>query len=191
MKLFYFDLETTGVDKMLHSIHQIAGMVEIDGTVVEKFSINMAPHPNAIIDPKAMETCGLTAEQIQAYPPAEKGFKNLKKILSKYVSPYDKKDKFFQVGYNCQAFDGQFLRKLFALQNDKYYGSWFHTATFDCMPLAAVYLEERVLDMGNFKLGTVAAELGIKVDSNLLHDALYDVTLTREIYKIVTYQQLE
>jgi DNA polymerase-3 subunit epsilon len=40
--------------------------------------------------------------------------------------------------------------------------------------------------MENFKLMTVARTLGIEVDESQLHDALYDVKLTKEIYERCT-----
>ena len=46
IKVFY-DLETTGVDVKKHSIHQIAGLIEINDEVVEKFNIFSRPHPKA------------------------------------------------------------------------------------------------------------------------------------------------
>jgi DNA polymerase-3 subunit epsilon len=40
--------------------------------------------------------------------------------------------------------------------------------------------------MPSFKLSRVAKTLGIEVDEDRLHDADYDVYLTREIYKTVS-----
>lgn len=41
-------------------------------------------------------------------------------------------------------------------------------------------------DMENFKLMTVAKTMGIEIDENKLHDATYDIELTRDIfYKII------
>lgn len=37
-KLFFFDLETTGVKFWKNGIHQIAGVIEIDGEVKEELS---------------------------------------------------------------------------------------------------------------------------------------------------------
>ena len=37
----------------------------------------------------------------------------------------------------------------------------------------------------NFKLSTVAAQLGVVVAEDKLHDALYDVDLTRDAYHIM------
>ena len=39
--------------------------------------------------------------------------------------------------------------------------------------------------MPNFKLSTVAKQLGVFVSDDKLHDALYDVDLTREAYHIM------
>lgn len=41
-------------------------------------------------------------------------------------------------------------------------------------------------DMENFKLMTVARTMGIEIDENKLHDATYDIELTRDIfYRII------
>lgn len=50
MKLLFFDLETTGVNPGKNGIHQISGMIEIDG--VEQ----------------ALAVAGVTREQVMAYP---------------------------------------------------------------------------------------------------------------------------
>lgn len=50
MKLFYYDLETTGTNYWQHSIHQIAGIIEIDGIEKERFEINLQPNPQARIE---------------------------------------------------------------------------------------------------------------------------------------------
>lgn len=53
------------------------------------------------------------------------------------------------------------------------------------MLLAAYVLRERRPHMPNFKLMTVARELGIEVDESRLHDAEYDIELTKAMYKAV------
>ena len=40
--------------------------------------------------------------------------------------------------------------------------------------------------MEDFKLKTVAKQLGIEIDESKLHDAEYDIYLTMEIHRIVT-----
>ena len=45
----------------------------------------------------------------------------------------------------------------------------------------AYFLEERA-KLPNFKLGTVAEYVGVDVDSGDLHDAFYDVELTKQLF---------
>ena len=185
MKILYYDLETTGVKYWKNGIHQIAGMVEIDGEIVETFNFNAQPHPKCIIDPEALKVGNVTLEQVQAYPPMEIVYKRFINILAKYIDKFDKKDKFFLCGYNNAAFDNQFLRAFFDQNNDGYFGSWFWNSTIDVFVLASDKLKYERAEMPHFDLASVARHLGIPVKENSLHDALYDVNLTREIYKIL------
>jgi DNA polymerase III epsilon subunit-like protein len=108
------------------------------------------------------------------------------KLLGKYVNKFDKKDKFFLVGYNNKGFDNDFMRNFFKQQGDNYFGSWFWAGAIDVMVLAADYLQEDMPNMVDFKLRTVAQHLGIKLDESKLHDALYDIDITKMVYEIVT-----
>lgn len=184
-KLFY-DLETTGVDERQNGIHQISGCLEVDGEVVEQFNWNVAPNPKAKITLEALQVCGVTEEHIKAYEPMEVVFKHFKAMLRRHCDPYDTKDKIYLVGFNNAYFDNKFLRAWFTQNGDSYFGSWFHSGSLDVMVLAGQYLIDRRVKMLNFKLATVAKEVGIYVDESRLHDALYDIELTREVYRIVT-----
>lgn len=53
------------------------------------------------------------------------------------------------------------------------------------MGMAAVHLMTRRAGMKDFKLLTVARELGLKVDEAKAHDARYDIALTRAMFKIL------
>lgn len=106
-------------------------------------------------------------------------------MLAKYVDKYKKTDKFFLVGYNNASFDNQFLRGFFLQNNDQYFGSWFWSNSIDVMVLASNKLVERRAEMENFKLSTVAKFLGIQVSEDNLHDAFYDIYLTKAIFDIV------
>ena len=67
-----------------------------------------------------------------------------------------------------------------------FFGSWFHAGSLDVMVLASQYLIERRHTMPNFKLMGVAREVGIAIDESKLHDADYDILITRAVYNIVT-----
>ena len=183
MKIFAYDLETTGTNPGQHGIHQIAGIILIDGKEKERFEIKLRPNPKAKIDPEALKACNVTEEQIMAYQPMEDGYQELIGILGKHVNKFDKKDKFFTLGYNNAGFDDNFLRGLFLQNGDVYYGSWFWSHCLDVMILATRQLAIVRPQMVDFKLKTVAAQMGIQVDESKLHDAVYDVELTYEIFK--------
>lgn len=185
MKLLFFDLETTGTQSDKHGIHQLSGAVVINGEIKEKFNLHVQPHPGAVIDPGALDVAGVTEEQIKAYPSMREVYSQFICILSRYVDRYNKSDKFFLVGYNNASFDNQFLRAWFSHNGDKYFGSWFWPNCIDVMVMATPYLADRRSQMLNFKQGTVAKTLGIPVDDEKLHDALYDIDICKSIYDIV------
>ena len=182
MKLLFFDLETTGTLVNKHGIHQISGMVVIDGEVKETFNLHVQPNPQALIEPAALEVGGVTEAQIKAYPPMGVIYNQFVDMLSKYADRYNKKDKFFLVGYNNTSFDNQFLRAWFIQNGDKFFGSWFWANSIDVMVMATPYLADQRADMENFKQGTVAKTLGIAIDDSKLHDALYDIEVCKAIY---------
>ena len=185
MKLFFYDLETTGLNPGKNGIHQISGMIVIDGEVKEKFDFKVQPNPKAIIEDESLAIAGVTREQVLAYEPMTSVFQKLVAMLGKYVNKFNKKDKFFLVGYNNASFDNNFFRGFFLQNGDEYFGSWFWSNSFDVMVLATPYLASRRADMANFKLRTVADTLGIKVEEDKLHDAMYDIYLTKAIFDIV------
>lgn len=45
MKLFFFDLETTGTNPARHGIHQISGEIVVDGETKESFDYHVRPNP--------------------------------------------------------------------------------------------------------------------------------------------------
>lgn len=190
VKIFY-DLETTGVNAHRHSIHQIAGMIEVAGKVVETFNLKTRPHPKAEITPEALSICKVTKEKILAYPEMGKVYHAFCRILGKYIDKFNPKQKAWLVGFNNRYFDDVFLRAWFLQNGDQYFNSWFWGDTLDSLVLASQYLLDRRVNMPSFKQKRVAKELGIEVDESKVHDALYDAQLTRRIYRIVTEIEIE
>lgn len=186
MKLFFFDLETTGTNPGRHGIHQISGEIVIDGATKERFDFKVQPNPQAQIEEAALKVGGVTKEQIMSYPPMYDIYRKVINLLEKYVDKFNKKDKYFLVGFNNASFDNQFFRGFFLQNGDEYFGSWFWSNSFDVMVLATPFLAEKRAEMANFKLATVAKALGIEVSEDNLHDATYDIALTKGIFDIVT-----
>jgi DNA polymerase-3 subunit epsilon len=187
----FFDLETTGLNVKKHSVHQIAGLIEIDGGVVETFDIKTRPHLKAELDTQALKICNKTEAELLAYPEMNQAHFIFSRTLRKYIDKYNPKDKAFLIGFNASHFDCTFLRAWFEQNNDSFFDSWFWKSEIDVMSLAAQYLLARRVNMPSFKLKRVAMELGIEVNAGRLHDALYDVELTRGVYRIITGLEVE
>ncbi len=186
-KILFFDLETTGLDHKIHGIHQLGGMLEIDGQVMEQFNFHIRPDGQLKIDDAALKVSGITRDDLLSYPTEVEVYQKLISILARHIDKFDKLDKAFLGGYNNASFDNHFLRELFIRNNDKYFGSWFWSNPLDVMILATAFTLEYRYQMPNFKLMTVASELLGDIDESKLHDANYDNELTRNIYQIVKH----
>lgn len=188
MKKFFYDLETTGLNKDTCAIYQISGAIEIDGEIKEYFDFKLKPLPNKELQDKAMELLhkrGITTEDIMNYPEPKVVFQQLQELMCKYVNKFDKTDKFFMVGYNNRSFDDGFIRQFWNDMGDKFFGSFFWSNSIDVMVLATNFLLECRPNLTNFKLSTVSDFLGLEVDQTKLHDAEYDINLTYLVYQIV------
>lgn len=184
-KLFFYDLETTGTNPGRHGIHQISGEIVIDGKSVETFDFKVQPNPKAQIEDAALAVGGVTREQIMAYPSMGQVYTQLVTMLAKYVNKYDKTDKFHLVGYNNRGFDDNFFRGFFLQNGDNFFGSWFWADSIDVLVLASTFLADRRADLPNFKLATVADFLGIDTTAGKLHDASFDIFVTKAVFDFI------
>lgn len=190
VKIFY-DTETTGLDENKNGIHQLSGIIEVNDKVVETFDFRIKPRKECIIHTSALDVSGTTREALEGFPEAPIIYRAFLKMLGKYCDRFNRKDKMWLIGFNSRSFDDKFLRAFFEQNNDTYFGSWFWSDSIDVMMLASEYLINRRSNMSSFKLKRVAIELGLVVDETRLHDGVYDVELTREIYLIVTGREIE
>jgi DNA polymerase-3 subunit epsilon len=185
MKYFFYDLETTGVNPGKNGIHQISGEIVIDDVTVETFDFHVQPNPQAVIEQEALDVAGVTKEQLMNYPPMGVVYNQLVQMLAKYVNKYDKTDKFHLVGYNNRGFDDNFFRGFFLQNGDKFFGSWFWADSIDVMVLASAYLAWTRPTLPNFKLATVAESMGVDIHAGQLHDASFDIDITKQVFDII------
>lgn len=188
-KLFFYDLETTGVKYWKNGIHQISGAIVIDGEIAERFDFKVRPFDTCTIEDSALDVAGVTREQVLSYESMISVYTKLLRMLSKYVVKFNKKDKFHLVGYNNAAFDNHFFRAFFVQNNDQYFGSWFWSDSIDVMVLASHKFKDKRSTLSDFKQATVAAACGINVDPDKLHDAIYDIDLCIGIYNYLEAQK--
>lgn len=184
-KILYFDTETTGLDPKVHCIHQAAGIIEIDGKIVDKFSLSLRP-VSTIHETAALNKCRKTWDELIVYPPQEEAFAEMIMTLKKHLRG---DDKFTLIGYNVK-FDEEFLRVWLKNNFTEFY-QWFWTPSICVMTLAGEALHEIRPSLKNFRQDTVAAAMEQIMRpgeepmfcSEKAHDALYDVVMCRFIYK--------
>lgn len=184
MKYFTFDVETTGLSPFRNTIWQVGYIISENEKVLERGQFRMNPNPDKAIDPRALEVSNMTEKQLKVYDPHTTVYEQILRILDGYVNKFDKNDKMILVGYNNLSFDNQFFRGFFYDCGNKFFGSYFWSGGIDVLSCALSMLTEQRKDMENFKLGTVATQLGLSVKEESLHDAMYDVDLTFDIFKM-------
>lgn len=187
MKKFLFvDTETTGLDSKINGIHQVAGILVIEGEVVEKFDLKFRPKEEEKIDRMALEVSSLTEKEvIERDLSSFEAYYKFNKKMTKHIDKYDREDKAIIAGYNC-PFDAQFLNDWYAKHGNKYFFGLFHGGAYlDGLSLAVQLeiKEGKRLFRPNRKLDTVAKTLGVKLDN--AHDALADINATREVINIL------
>jgi len=198
MKYLHLDTETTGADRSVCGIWQVAGIIEEDDKIIDKFDVKMNPGTDVYIDEWVTKNFKITHETLSKYQPKKDAVSSLIKTFNSHLNPTDRKDKYFLVGYNV-GFDNEFMRKLFT-EFDLDFGKFIWTPPLDVMSLAGEFMKSIRKDMSNFKLITVynvASMIGIveKVGEdellNASHDAMFDIELTRRLYKALSYDNVD
>lgn len=181
MKLLYLDTETTGLTDN-SAVVQIAGAIEIDNEVVEWFNIRCKPHKGADISESALQTIGLTIEELNKEQEPKEALKELEKIFAKYVDRYDKNDKLIMICHNY-PFDFRMLYNFYNRLNNKYMGSFIdfklNVCTLNLVKSLQVIGVLPILE--NNKLETWCKHFDVSLEH--AHDALEDIRATREVYK--------
>ena len=179
MKILYIDTETTGLDPVKNGILQISGIVEINNEQVEKFDIKIKPFETDEINPKSLDICKISLEDIKGFTSPEEGFKQLLEIFDRHVNRYDKNDKFVFCAYNAD-FDIGFLKEFFIKNGDKYFFAYVKYIK-DPFQVVKYLAASRLIDAKNNKLGTICEYFGIEFKN--AHDAMADVIAVMELSK--------
>ena len=183
-KLFFFDVETTGLDPAVHDIVQLAYIIDRDGEIVDTGDLYLRPSPGGSIDPDALRVQGRTLEQVMAFPPASDAYHTLIGRLSLHIDKFNRADKLYPVAYCGIQFDYPFLQNFFKRQDDPFFGSWYNHRVIDPIVLARTLDFKDILVSPDLKLHTVCESFGVPLSQ--AHDALADVTAMRELfYKMV------
>ena len=155
-----FDFETTGLkyhegDKVV----EIGAVKIVNGKIVEKFESLVNPEGKKS-DPKAQETHKIKEEDLENAPLPDVVFQDFYKFTRGAIL----------TGYNIVGFDMIFLRG-----EGKRLGWNFDNECVDVIDFSRKYVH----GVKNYRLGTVAEKLGVKLEN--AHRAVFDTIATAEI----------
>lgn len=183
-KLFYVDVETTGLDSKRNDIISLAYLIEINKEIVEEGELFTQPFRYDTINAKALEVNKLTIAQIKQFPTPQETHNKLVQVFDKYIDKYNKNDKFISCGYNVR-FDVAFLSEFFLKNNHKYLFSYIDHHQLDVFNSLYILDYKGLIALDDYKLETVAKYF--KIEHNA-HNALSDIKVTRQIfYRLLTY----
>lgn len=186
-KLLFIDLESTGKDKKLNDVWQIAMIVDIWDREIAELEQRMCPVNPENFSLEALQLNDKSIEELKEYPDAGGQLTIMKNWMQQYVAPFNRMDKFVLVGYRVD-FDKDFLRSHFFKLGDKYFGSWFSYYVIDVYAwVQALFALKRFPGAENCKLGTIAKHMGIEHEA---HDAMSDIRATREIFNRIVRPSL-
>lgn len=183
-KVLYFDVETTGLNPLVHDIIQLSGIIEIAGEVKETFNLHGRPKDISTVTTEALAVTGFTLTEVMTFPTQYEMYEKFIDILMMHVDKYDKQDKFYPAGYNVR-FDLDFLSALFKKMDDPYLGSFINWKIIDPFPVLTFMDHFGYVKLPNYQLSTVCGNFLIPLKA---HDALADITATRELVQRLSKQ---
>ena len=194
MKIFWLDVETTGLEFIEHDIVQLAFIIEEyepelqDGVVLAKENFFCSPiNPNNI-EGEALKVMNTSRRELLARPQPEGMFlEQLMPTLDKHIDKFDKKDKLIMAGWNT-SFDRGFLRSFWKKLDNKWFGSYFEFKVMDVYALYFMLDKTLGLSYENHKLETIAKAEGVELQA---HDALEDIRATRDLFYIAKNKYLK
>ncbi len=200
--VLWLDTETGGIYKRCDA-HQIAGIIEQDGKVVETFVLYARPFYDSLITKEALRIMNVTYDTIWNYPKPSDTYVQLLDVLSKYCPTGADNEKFIIAGH-VSSFDIskllQFGQKVVSmivhgdapmscLEKGNIQDYILSDRKFCSCVLARRLRKCGVLPKGRNRLVDLADEF--KVSHTILHDAVEDIRVTREIaYQLLSEKAL-
>lgn len=186
MRIVFFDLETGGLDPLLHPITQIAAVaVDEQLNELESYECKLTFYDKTC-DKKALAMNGYKEDVwiAEAISPLQ-AVGQFGRFLSRYADIERKSERTgnpYRVaqlaGYNAATFDGPFIQQFFKVQRAFLPASY---QVLDVLQRAKWHFLEMGVTLESLRLSAVAEHFGIKVEQ--AHDALEDVRTTIAVYK--------
>lgn len=187
IKKCFIDTETTGLyAEGGDEVHQIAAIItDADLKPLDWINIKCRVNEGALagLSDEVAEKLGVSKDDIRARELSpEQGLTKFVTFLEKHVNKYDKKDKMHFIAYNA-PFDEGFVRKLFELDSNSYYGSYFWNPAICVYRQCAWLLQDQRDKFDHMGLRVMCEFAEVEFNEDDAHDALYDTKKTLELYK--------
>jgi DNA polymerase III alpha subunit (gram-positive type) len=171
MNIFWYDVETTGLNRLNNEIIQLAAVVTDENlTVLGEFVEYCRPDNFDNIQQEALDCNGITLEQLQ-------GFQDKKEFFNKLLSFIDPFKKMQLGGYNIERFDNGFLFELFRLLGADVLKFYDVKKNYDVYR----FVKSIYIPTINNKLVTICNHYEIEITN--IHDAYSDICATINVYK--------
>jgi len=182
--IFYFDVETSGLDPRRHCILQIAWIIEKNGEVISEKSYDVTPSDMDDLNLGALRVNGFTLERMQAG-------KSLSYVMAAVVGDLRAHKQgsgmFRPCGHNV-PFDISFLVPAMNLTHEAYLNHLSLHGALDTCAIARFYGFLGLLQLDNYRLETCCKDFEILLKA---HDALADIRATRELFhKLITLYEM-
>lgn len=119
------------------------------------------------------------------FPPEKKVFNLLNAFLNDFINPYETNEKFWAGAFN-QSFDVGFLSTFWERNqtDENWIGSFINRRpNIDPRVIATILVLQGKMDLpDNFKLVTLCKHIGLEVNNDKAHSALYDTRLCRKLF---------
>jgi DNA polymerase III epsilon subunit-like protein len=176
----WVDVETTGLNSEKDTIIELAAICPDTGAEFHEYCLPAyKPADYEIIE----ALTGITWEWLKANGKKEIVLLyDFIRFLDTLVDKYNVKDKMIFAGFNT-SFDNNFVRALFARNQDKYFGSYFFNILLDIYPfIAEKIISGQIEVFDNYRLSTLCEYFGIKFKA---HSAIEDVKAEMLLYQKV------
>ncbi len=189
----WYDLETTGLDYLIHGVIEVALLLEKNGEIVDKYvtKVNCNTYSRDVgVNKKALEINKTELKDIYTFPPVQEVVKVIEQKMYKY---YGKK-KVKLVGFNNTSFDKWFFEEMFLQANVDgiKYDKLFHYKQIDIFEMIKyVHYIGLLPKTFNQRLVTLIEAYNLASVSEIeehAHDALWDIELTRRLSDYITSQ---
>ena len=185
MRFMWIDTETTGIDPSDSAAFQVACVLVDNGQLICERCFFLNPLSETIkYHEGAGSVHGYSEEQIKEFPPEKEQMSRIATFFEEarelFKKDGSKTEKMIIAGYKV-GFDIGHIKALLE-QNGYQLEDYFMSIVADVfLQVKKAEVQKALPYLPDRKLGTVAKHLGVNLEN--AHDALADITATREVAK--------